>query len=111
MPFPQLSRVLSAAKKAGATVEDLTPATFRDRFTGEEKDNTGTLYRHYVATKGKTRIEIHTQAGYPDETKAVVSLMTQRSPSTDVMTDYFCDRFFDTIKAFKAALVEEKEIR
>jgi hypothetical protein len=110
MAFPSLARVLSAAKKAGAKIKDLTPETIRDRFTGEKIDNRNTLHRHYIVSKGNTHIHVHTQAGFPDESKAVCALIVQNSPSTDVMTDYFADRFFDTIKEFKQALIDEVDI-
>ena len=102
--MPSHDRLFNAMKKAGAKIEDLTSPTYRDRDTGEEKDNSNTLHRHFIATKGDIHIDWYTQGGYPDDTKMVTSIIFQAHPDTDIMTDYNADTFYRTIKQAVAAL-------
>ncbi len=84
--FHSAQRVEAAFKKAGAVIE---PRQY------------GGGYR---ATKGNRTVEFFTQAGWPDESKRMVSIMVSPSPYTDTRTDCFCDRFHSTIAAAVAEL-------
>ena len=86
--FQSLQRVEAAFKKAGAVIQPLEYCV-------------GSGYR---ATKGNRVIEYYTRAGFPDETKKVVTQMFSRSPYTDISTDCFCDHYFHSITAAVAEL-------
>ena len=102
--MPSHTRLFNALKKAGATITDITSPTFRDSFTGEKKDNTHTLHRHFRAKKNDFTVDWYTQPGFPDETKMVTSIIFSRHPDTDIMTDYNCDTFYNSIKEVVASL-------
>ena len=84
--FQSLQRVEAAFKKAGAVIQP------REYGSG------------YRATKGNRVIEYYTRAGFPDESKKVVTQMFSRSPYTDISTDCFCDHYFHSITAAVAEL-------
>lgn len=73
----ELSSILSACARNGVTVTQ--PIESR-------KD-------YYLLTKGDRRLDFYVGSnGY-------VSNIVYRSPHTDIMTDCFCDSYFDTIKS------------
>ena len=92
--FVKLDRLVNAFKKAGATVE--------------VKESEKSLYygRGWAELNGR-RLEFSYQAGFPVESKRTVSIISSRSPQTDIMTDCFCDTFFNTIKGAVAYIKGE----
>ena len=84
--FVNLNRLVNAFKKAGATVEV------------KESEKTPYFGSGWAELNGR-RLEFNYQAGFPVESKRTVSIIVSRSPQTDIMTDCFCDTFFDTIKS------------
>lgn len=84
------NRLVSALKKIGAEVTDITRG-----------DNPH--YRHFTASLGRETIDWHTQENFNDKKgefdgRLYVSFVTKSSPDTDVMTDYFADSHEETIK-------------
>lgn len=84
--FVNLTRLTNALKKVGATVEII------------EIDKTHN-YGRGVARLNNRVLEFTYQPGFPDRSKATVPIIVVPSPHTDIMTDCFCDTFFDTIKS------------
>ena len=84
MPFPQHTRLVNALKRAGADVS--------------------TDGRKWRAVKGQNLVEWYTQEGFPNKEKEVAVCICTPSPSTDVMTDCFCDTFHHSIKSAVSSL-------
>lgn len=80
----QLKRVLNAFAKDGVTVEVVHPGL------------------SYVARKGTNVLHFYENGKDSGE----VLTFTYRSPNTDMMTDYFEDVFYDTLKGAIKALNE-----
>jgi hypothetical protein len=82
--FVNLNRLVNAFEKAGASVE----------VTESSKG-----YGRGFARLNDRALNFSFQPSYPDKSKSTVSVIYASSPHTDIMTDCFCDSFFDTIKS------------
>jgi hypothetical protein len=93
------SRLVSALKKAGASVREL------DRGFSHKVDPETVKYdKHFEASLDGERIDWYTSENFNEKLgrndgRLFVGFVTKRSPHTDTMTDCFCDSYRDTIKA------------
>jgi hypothetical protein len=92
------SRLVSALKKAGASVREL------DRGFSHKVDPETVKYdRWFKAELNGNSIDWYTQENWNEKLgrndgRLAVSFTTWRSPHTDTMTDCHCDSYADTIK-------------
>lgn len=91
-------RLVSALKKAGATVTELNRG-----FSSKVSEDVKNFYRWFQAELNGEKIDWYTSQNFNVKKKdydgrLYVSCVTKRSPQTDSMTDCFCDSYADTIR-------------